>query len=377
MAQRKLIKTKKKALPRARRTGLAAAPTDSYRWFASYVRLEVDKKDIASVTRNWIRNNFKGEKLKFMLNGPDWVYTGVYDTAAIIEWVINRGNDVPKGYDLNTVLSRYIEKVEKWATIRQEERAKTLDADPAKKKVIQLNPMERQQLAGRNLIADLEGILDLWEEHKNINIYDKFVSEGVTTIGANMVLKYYIPLQAELEELIKKKTPDLVEGYQNMKPKKQKELLAFVSNIISDTEKFLLSKKAVRSVRKPRVKSADKQVTKLNYLKTSQEYKLNSINPMSIVGAFRLYTFNTKYKTITEYVSHGPKGFEVKGSTLQKVDLEQSRTTALRKPNESLPVFQTKTIKQIDQHWKSLTTKTRVPNARINKDTIILRVLDK
>lgn len=371
MAQRKLIKTKKRALPRARRTGLAAAPTDSYRWFASYVRLEVDKKDIASITRNWIRNNFKGEKLKLMLNGPDWVYTGVYDTAAMIEWVINRGNDVPKGYDLDTVLSRYTEKVEKWAT------AKTLDADSAKKKVIQLNPMERQQLAGRDLIADLEGILDLWEEHKNINIYDKFVSEGVTTIGANMVLKYYIPLQAELEELIKKKTPDLVEGYQNMKPKKQKELLAFVSNIISDTEKFLLSKKAVRSVRKPRVKSADKQVTKVNYLKTSKEYKLNSINPMSIVGAFRLYTFNTKYKTITEYVSHGPKGFEVKGSTLQKVDLEQSRTTALRKPNESLPVFQTKTIKQIDQHWNSLTTKTRVPNARINKDTIILRVLDK
>lgn len=371
------LKRKKKSLPRARRTGLAAAPTDSYRWFASYVRLEVDKKDIASITRNWIRNNFTGEKLKFMLEGPDWVYGGLYDTAAIIEWVINRGNDVPKGYDMDRVLSQYSEKVEKWATIRKEERAKTADAEITQRKVVQLNPMEKQQRAGRTLIADLEDMLDLWEKHKDTNFYDKLLSEGVTTVGANMVIKYYVPLQAELEELINKKTPDLVEGYQHMKPKKQKELLAFVSNIISDTERFLLSKRAVRSIRKPRVKSADKQIVKLNHQVASKEYKLTSINPMSIVGAFRLYTFNTKYKTITEYVSHGPKGFEVKGSTLQKVDLEQSRTTALRKPDESLPIFQTKTIKQIDQHWKSLTTKTRVPNARLNKDTIILRVLDR
>ena len=369
---------KKKVLPRSRRTGLAAAPTDSgYRWFASYVRLEVDKKDIASITRNWIRNNFKDEKLKIMLDGPDWVYGGLYDTASIIEWVINRGNDVPEGYNLDKLLGDYTRKVEKWVIIRQEERAKIADDKTDKTKVVQLSPMDRQKRAGNDLIAEVEDMLDSWEIHKDTNIYEKLISEDVTTVGANMVLKYYTPLQAELEELINKKTPDLVEGYQHMKPKKKKELLAFVSNIIADVEKYLLSKKAVRSIRKPRVKSADKQIAKLNYYKASKEFKLTSINPMSIVGAFRLYTFNTKYKKITEYVSHGPKGFEVKGSTLQHVDLEQSRTTALRKPDESLPIFQTKTIKQIDQHWNSLTTKTSASNARLNKDTIILRVLDR
>ena len=167
------LKRKKKSLPRARRTGLAAAPTDSYRWFASYVRLEVDKKDIASITRNWIRNNFTGDKLKFMLEGPDWVYGGLYDTAAIIEWVINRGNDVPKGYDMDRVLTSYTEKVEKWATIRKEERAKTADVETTQSKVVQLNPMEKQQRAGRTLIADLEGMLDLWEKHKDTNVYEK------------------------------------------------------------------------------------------------------------------------------------------------------------------------------------------------------------
>jgi len=365
---------RKKKVSVARRTGLAAAPTNDYRWFASYVRLEVDKKDIAGILRNYIRNNFDGELRKLLLNGPEWCYTSKYDTAAMIEWVINRGNEVPNGYTLEKVTTNYISEVTKWATQRLTERVASDDEKPT---VPQVTPFERTQRAANVLIADIEGMLDTWEKYENTNMYDKLVSEGVSLIGAQMVMKYYQPLKGELEELVTNKTPDLVEAYGSMTVKQQKGLLVWVTRMIEDTEKYILSKKATRAVRKPRVKTADKQVTKLNYLKASKEYKLNSINPMSIVGAMRLYTFNTKYKTITEYVSNNRNGFEVKGSTLQKVDLEQSRMISLRKPDVSLSVFQTKTIRQIDKHWNSLTTKTKVPNARINKDTIILRVLDK
>jgi hypothetical protein len=40
-------------------------------------------------------------------------------------------------------------------------------------------------------------------------------------------------------------------------------------------------------------------------------------------------------------------------------------------------VFLQKTPKQIDDTWNDLKTKTKLPNGRINKDTILLRVLDK
>ena len=40
------------------------------------------------------------------------------------------------------------------------------------------------------------------------------------------------------------------------------------------------------------------------------EDKLTSINPAAIVGAQRLYTYNIKYKRLTELVSNG-KGFEI------------------------------------------------------------------
>lgn len=367
---------RKKKVPAVRRTGLAAAPTDSYRWFASYVRLEVDKKDIAGILRNYIRNNFDGELRKFLLSGPDWIYTSKYDTAAMIEWVINRGNEEPKGYSVEEVCKRYVSEVSDWCKRKLEERSASEEVTE-KPKVPQLTPLERTQRVGRHLIADIEGMIDTWEKYEDAVIYDKLVSEQVSLVGAQMVMKYYQPLKVELEELVNAKTPDLVEGYKNMTVKQQKGLLKWITMVIEDTEKYILSKKATRAVRKPRVKSADKQVVKLNYLKASKEYKLNSINPMSIVGAMRLYVFNAKYKTVTEYVSNSRKGFEVKGSTLQKVDLGQSRMTTLRKPETSLSVFQKKTIRQIDKHWSSLTTKTKVPTARINKETILLRVSDK
>ena len=365
---------RKKKVPAVRRTGLAAAPTDSYRWFAHYVRLEVDKKEIAGILRNYIRNNFDGEMRKFLLSGPEWLYTSKYDTAAIIEWVINRGNEAPEGYAIDKVAEIYISEVSDWCQKKLDDNQN--NDEEVKPKVPQLTPLERTQRVGRHLIADIEGMIDSYKEHENSNIYDKLVSEAVSLVGAQMLIKYYKPLSSELDELVNRKTPDLVEAYSTMSVKDQKGLLSWVNNVIADTEKYILSKKATRAVRKPRVKAADKQVTKLNYLKASKEYKLNSINAMSIVGAMRLYTFNTKYKTITEYVSSSRNGFEVKGSTLQKVDIEQSRLTSLRKPEVSLSIFQSKTVRQIDKHWASLTTKTKVPNARINKDTILLRVMN-
>ena len=88
----------------------------------------------------------------------------------------------------------------------------------------------------------------------------------------------------------------------------------------------------------------------------------------------RLYTFNDKNKEFTELVSSSSNGFEVNGSTLKNVDLENSRKVKLRKPDEFLPTALSGTAKQVDNAWKKLTTKTGTPNPRINKDTVLLKV---
>jgi hypothetical protein len=77
------------------------------------------------------------------------------------------------------------------------------------------------------------------------------------------------------------------------------------------------------------------------------------------------------------YISDSPKGFEVRGSTVYNWNAEYSKITTLRKPDEVLPEILSKTERQIDNLWDTFTTKIGVPNGRINKDCILVRVSDK
>ena len=101
-----------------------------------------------------------------------------------------------------------------------------------------------------------------------------------------------------------------------------------------------------------------------------------SIPPIKIIGSFRLYTFNIKTRVLSEYLTEHPRGFEISGTTIKNIG-PKSRSVRLRKPNDFLPFALGKTPNQIDKEWQKLTTKSTVPNGRLNSDTILLRVIDK
>ena len=147
--------------------------------------------------------------------------------------------------------------------------------------------------------------------------------------------------------------------------------------MLIDLDKVRSAKKAQTKLRKPKVRTADKQVAKVKYCKDSKDFKLVSMAPVQVIGGMRLYVFNVKYKVITEYVCASATGFEIRGTTITNFDKDVSRSNSLRKPDIFLPIVQNKTPKQIGVEWNSLTTKTRVPNGRINGDTVLLRVFDK
>ena len=90
-----------------------------------------------------------------------------------------------------------------------------------------------------------------------------------------------------------------------------------------------------------------------------------------------IYVFNTKTRTVSEYLTESPKGFQMKGTTLQGWDKVKSRQTKLRKPDEGLNMVLTKTPTAIGKWWTTLTTKTNSCNGRINNDTVLLRVFDR
>lgn len=379
MVARNTQKRKKAApLPRKSRTGLAAAPTKNFHVFQDYFRLDLDKKEIASILKTYIRDTFKGEERKLLLSAPEYMYTSQYGPAASIQWK-NLGHEWPEKWNGVKSANLYIENVRSAAL-------KKLETQPDSDSPIvrqSKSPMEIVRERSSEFIAEVEEVLDLfytgvYVDVENYSVYNEMIKVDLSAVSAKHVMDYYTPLKEELEELINKKTPDLVEGYSHLSTQKRKAYLKLIELIVSDCERFILSKKAKRAPSKPKVKTADKQIIKLNYAKDSAEYKLTSINPTSIVGATRLYTFNVKQRVLTEYVTHLPKGFEVKGSTLQGIDPNLSRAIRLRKPEEQLSIFMTKTPTAINKFWSTLTTKTiDNVNGRINNDTILLRALDK
>lgn len=366
-----VTKKKQKILPRRIRTGLAAAPTDSFRWFYNYLRLDVQRKDLAAIIRNYIRKHHKGEEQKILLAGPEWIYGGMPGVAASIEWM-NRGLDLPKDWNFDKQWKDYTNEVKFWVDKKKAERN-----DSDKPKAPARAPIDYLQEKTANFLGHVDGIIDEWKENKDWSMYEELLKENASTYTAKAALDYYNKQRLELEELIKSKTPILVEAYSHMSKADQKAFFAFYERIVSDVKKYMLSKKAQRKPQAPRVKSADKQVAKVQYCKASADYKLTSIDPINIIGMHRLYAFNIKDRTVIEYTTDEITGFQINGTTIKNFDPENSRAIRLRKPEEALIIFQTKTWRQIDKYWKTLTTKTTVPNGRLNKDTVLLRVLDQ
>ena len=81
----------KKAVTRRARTGVGAAPTESFRWFKEYFRTELDEKqfrkliteyftDVNKVPFDMVRTEKEMESM------PNWVFSLQYHFAAYIAW---------------------------------------------------------------------------------------------------------------------------------------------------------------------------------------------------------------------------------------------------------------------------------------------------
>ena len=348
--------------------------------FSSYFHMEVDKKEFATITKAWVKKNYSKADAKAILANPEWNFTSHSYIAASIVW-----SDAGKNWDdlgpsyagYATCVKRKMDPlIESGNQIIKEKK----EADVAKSNVIVLTPQQKLfRKVGKTIMTDLDDLEDQWIEGEKttLDLYNQFKKHGLSGSAADMVRSRLEGWHLDYSDAYHKRCEQAVEGYSHLKRPEIKRRMKVIEEMLADLDKVKASAKAVRKTRKPKVKTADKQVAKLNYLKEDKTYKLTSVDPTSIPGSIRLYTFNTKSKDFVELVSESPNGFEVSGSTLKKVDLESSRKVKLRKPDEFLPKVLSGTVKQVDTAWKSLTTKTSTPNARINKDTILLKVSAK
>jgi hypothetical protein len=368
-------KTKNKA--RAR-TGLAGAPIDKgFDAVKYYFHIEIDRKDLISTLKSYVKANVDYKNQKFVFANPDYKFYIFTHYCATAFWISTGLKLDEKSSKYAEGLYKYVmDLVESGKAIYFEKQAKLKDSA----NVVTLSPMQRlQKKISNTIMQDLLDLEDAWMdgEKAEIDIYQEFKRHGLPASAAKPVREVIEGWLVDYEDAYLKRCDDAVEGYAHLKRPELNRRVKACKEMLADLDRLRSAAKATRATRVKQPKAADKQVARVQYKKEDTEFKLVSIPPIKLVGGTRLFVFNTKTRAITEYLTQDVKGFEISGTSIKNFDKVNSRTTRLRKPNEFLPIVQSKTPNQIASAWSSLTTKTTVPNGRLNKDTILLRVLDK
>ena len=369
-------KTKNKA--RAR-TGLAGAPIDKgFDAVKYYFHIEIDRKDLISTLKSYVKANVDYKNQKFVFANPDYKFYIFTHYCATAFWISTGLKLDEKSSKYAEGLYKYVmDLVESGKAIYFEKQAKLKDSA----NVVTLSPMQRlQKKISNTIMQDLLDLEDAWMdgEKAEIDIYQEFKRHGLPASAAKPVREVIEGWLVDYEDAYHKRCDQAVEGYSHLKRSTLNQRIKTCKSMLEDLERIRSATKASRNVKVKGSVAIDKQVSKVQYKKEDTDFKIVSINPIQVPNKTRLYTFNCKYKVVTEYITDSPNGFIISGSTIKNFNKATSRSVKLRKPLDFLPSFLSRTPKQIDDLWKLyITTKTFAPNGRINKDTILLRVLDK
>ena len=371
-------KKARKKLPRRVRTGLAAVPFQhGLKAVSDHFRIEIKPSEALGVVKTYIKNSFKKSEVQAILANPDWVWQNS-NCSAVAYWV-NHNLEVRDKETKQTIkwVNNYIkEKIEPGKILLKEKKQAAKD----KKNIVTLSPHRRlMNKIGGTIMRDLDILEDRWMDGENasIEVYNLFKIYGLKGSAVQPVRDMIEGWLIDYEDAFHKRCEQAVEGFAYLSKSDLDHRIKVCNEILADLDRIKMAAKANRKTRAKKPKTADKQVAKLSFKREDTDYKIVSINPVLIIGAMRLFLFNTNEKKLTELVCKDPEGFMVSGTTVQNFDKEQSRVTRLRKPMEFLSVIQKRPITKIKKAWDELTTKDYMPTGRINTHTVILRVFDK
>lgn len=222
------------------------------------------------------------------------------------------------------------------------------------------------------IIGDIEQMID---EGKIGSIYDWLKSRELPALYSPMIVAYYTPILNELLDALSGSDPQLKEAFGKM-PKKKLEAKIFMYNsIIEEAARYGQVVKKSRVPRKPRKVSVEKKLKGLKYQKEDATYKIASVNPEKVIGCQELWTFNTKYKTLTVFRASGRGGLQFKGTSIIGFDATTSVTKRTgRKPEYFIDRVMNGGKIVLRKLMEEIKGDVNLAN-RINENTILLKVV--
>lgn len=174
------------------------------------------------------------------------------------------------------------------------------------------------------------------KQRPKFSFYKYLVSENVDkkTIQEFNEITSLIGDYEEARSAYNREDPYLVEAYGNFKKSQLREFVEFLHSFIEDAIRYS-QEKNVRKIRKKRIVSPEKQVSKVK-CSTECEVKgvtYKSVEPKDLIGKRVAYIYDFRYNKLSVYHS---TGFSVKGTTIINFETEKSWSKKIRYTNEIL-----------------------------------------
>jgi len=373
-------KRKKTTAPRRVKSGFAAIDTArGFRKFQQIAHIYVDNKEYAPIIKTYIRKKFDKKTAQSILSNPDYKFVSSNIASYCYYSQLENVDPVPEE-TVDWINTRFANLVESGKNVVVEK----VKVEKVKAQVYKPSIQERMAEQLENIIAEIESWVDEQPSSTVPKLFDYLKSNNVAQAHINKIRSFYEPVAAEYQALTEKDCPeDLKEGYSHYSKAEIKQIIKFYESLFSDLDAYANLKRVSRATRKPRLKSADKQVAKLKLKKDDARYKIVSLDPIQIIGASELWIFNVKTRKLGKYVAQNidptglareGSGFSVKGTTLVGFNEEESVQKTLRKPEEQLKEFMGSgkvALRKFLENIKATETKM---NGRFNEHTVLLKV---
>ena len=313
-------------------------------------------------TRDWLKANKRDREAKLISKIPDAYFP---TTVGSLSRLISRGCVLP------TTNLAFIESK------LQEAFSRVVETDKPEVVVEKVSIQDRMRERALDIIGEIEGMIDDTDygTKGDFNLYDHLKSNEVPAMYAARIVEKYTPWLGELIEALEGKDDQLKEAYGYMKKAQIKERILFFDRLIEDAEKYGNVAKKTRAPRKPRPVSVEKKLKSFKFQKENNEFKVASVNPEKVIGAQELWTFNTKYKTVTVFRALDRGGLQVKGTSIINYDEKTSLTKGTGRQTEK--IVQTIlnggkiTLRKLMDELKG----NQSLQFRINENTILLKVV--
>jgi len=217
-----------------------------------------------------------------------------------------------------------------------------------------------------DFIGEFEEAID--KSGWTLSMYEWLQNKQIPSNQAKIVEEFYAPIVEEAN--LSLTSTKVKEGYNHYTSAELKKRAAFYSGIVADCQRHASNKKQI--VRKKKTISADKKLKDLKFQAESKDFKVVSINPEKILGSSELVTFNTKYKTLTQFIALTESGLDVKGTTILNYDEDKSKTYRIAKNTEiNIEMVFRSGRRAFLKNLEKL--KTATLQHRINENTVLLK----